>query len=254
MLRALLYSSAFSVLTAFPLMSGAALAEAPDIIKATLAEKNAATGEISTGEMRRILASRAALVIDTRSQAEFEAGHIPGSRHIEAAGDQFPIAVEKALGGDRSRLIVLYCNGPYCQASRRMGQQLVKAGFTNVKRYQLGLPVWRALGGPVQVDAGGVRRVLESDRSAVFVDVRQKEQHDKGTIASAISAPASDLASGQLKKIPLPEDDFNRRVIIFGDKSGDALAVATMMSKRPWHNVMFFAGRYAEIGSDGAFR
>ena len=40
--------------------------------------------------------------------------------------------------------VVLYCNGPFCQKSKRLAAELLEAGFTNVRRYQLGMPTWRA--------------------------------------------------------------------------------------------------------------
>ena len=42
---------------------------------------------------------------------------------------------------------MLYCNGPYCGKSKRLSADLAAAGYTNVRRYQLGIPIWRALGG-----------------------------------------------------------------------------------------------------------
>lgn len=222
-------------------------AAGPDILLATLAEKGAATPEVSTGEMREILANKSALVLDTRSRAEFDAGHLPGALHLDAQGAQYVEAVIKAAGGDKARALVLYCNGPYCQASRRLAEQLSKAGFANVRRYQLGMPVWRALGGPTQVEAAGVGRIFGKDRTAVFIDVRAEHEVRNGTLEGALNAPLGDVLSGKLAKVPLPEDDFNRRIVIFGASGDQALKLAQIFSTRPWHNVMFFAGGYAEL-------
>jgi len=224
-----------------------AQAAGSDILLATLAETDAATPEVSTAEMRAVLAEKSGLVLDARSRAEFDAGHIPGALHLDAPGDQYVAAVINAVGGDKARAIVLYCNGPYCQASRRFAEQLSKAGFTNVRRYQLGMPVWRALGGPTQVEAAGIKRIFGKDRTAVFVDVRAKHEAVNGTLEGALNAPLQDLISGKLAKIPLPEDDFNRRIVIFGASGDQALRLAQILSTRPWHNVMFFAGGYGEL-------
>ena len=80
---------------------------------------------------------------------------------------------------------MLYCNGPFCQASRRLGDQLAAAGFTNVRRYQLGIPVWRALGGPVQVELDGIARIFKRDMTAVYFDARPAAEFQKGTISGA---------------------------------------------------------------------
>jgi hypothetical protein len=42
------------------------------------------------------------------------------------------------------------------RSSQTTAEQLVAAGFTNVRRYQLGIPVWRALGGPTESAHGEV--------------------------------------------------------------------------------------------------
>src|SRR6266513_536330 len=82
------------------------------------------------------------------------------------------LAIIGMVSGDKSKALVLYCNGPFCQASKRVSEQLVAGGFTNVRRYQLGIPIWRALGGPTEigraswgksVDLGG-RRIIKKKK------------------------------------------------------------------------------------------
>ncbi len=163
--------SAFALL-ALVVNSGDGLAQSHDVNLATLAEANQKTAEVSTEELRRILADGSATVVDTRSREEFEAGHIPGARMLDAPASDHVNAVERMVRGDKSAALVLYCNGPYCQASRRLAEQLVGAGFTNVRRYQLGMPIWRALGGPTAIELGGFLRVYKVDLTAVIFDGR----------------------------------------------------------------------------------
>jgi rhodanese-related sulfurtransferase len=229
-----------------------ASAECGRIEQATLEEPNQKTPEVSTEEVRRVLADGSALVIDSRSGAEYAAGHIPGARN--ASGPQAVAAVTRLVGGDRSKALVLYCNGPFCQASRRLGEQLVAAGFTNVRRYQLGIPVWRALGGPTAIEAEGVLRVLGRDRTAVFLDARSPEEFAKGSLPGAHNVPADQIAAGALKKAALPEDDFNTRIVLFGRDAAQARALAEALSKRPWHNVSYLAGSFDELKAVQASR
>jgi rhodanese-related sulfurtransferase len=121
-------------------------------------------GEVSTEELRRILADGTAIVIDARPRAEFDAGHIPGARVVDEPSDDQIAAVERLTKGNKGAALVVYCNGPYCQASRRLADRLVAAGFTNVRRYQLGMPVWRALGGPTVIELNGIVRIFKADR------------------------------------------------------------------------------------------
>src|SRR5438874_2209939 len=90
----------------------------------------------------------------------------------DAPASAYAAAVERLVGGDKSKPLVLYCNGQFCQASRTLSDQLVAAGFTNVRRYQLGIPMWRALGGPVEIELEGILRVYKIDQTAIFLDAR----------------------------------------------------------------------------------
>jgi rhodanese-related sulfurtransferase len=228
---------------------GGALAQNLDINLATLAEANQKTAEVSTDQLRRILADGSAIVLDTRTREEFDAGHIPGARILGVPPGEQVRAVEKLVRGDKAAALVLYCNGPYCQASRRLAEQLVAAGFTNVRRYQLGIPVWRALGGPTAIELGGFLRVYQVDRTAVLFDVRSAGEFKSGTLAGALNVPADDVAAGRLKKLPLPEDDFNRRIVLFGKDGAQARGLAGFLRTRPWHNVSYLANTYGALAA-----
>lgn len=229
--------------------AGAAAAQGHDIHLATLAEPNQKTREVSTEQLRRILVDGSAIVLDTRTRLEFEAGHIPGARALAVPPDQQVSAVERLVRGDKAAALVLYCNGPYCQASRRLAERLVGAGFSNVQRYQLGIPVWRALGGPTAIELGGFLRVYNIDRTAVILDGRSSAEFAKGSIAGALNVPADDVAAGRFKKWPLPEDDFNRRIVLIGRDAAQARTLADVLRTRPWHNVSYLADTYGALAA-----
>jgi rhodanese-related sulfurtransferase len=229
--------------------AGHAHADSLNIYQATLAEADQKTQEVNTEQLRRILADGSAIVLDTRTRAEFEAGHIPGARNLDAPASAQVAAIERMVDGDKSKALVLYCNGPYCQASRRAAEQLVTTGFTNVRRYQLGIPIWRALGGPTEIELSGIARIFKADQTAVFLDGRSSDEFAKGSLAGAHSVPADELAAGKLAKIPLPEDDFNRRVVLFGRDPAQARKFAEVLSKRPWHNVAYFPGSFETLAA-----
>lgn len=240
------YLTALAIVSAF---APRADAEQFGITEATLAEANQKTSEVSTAELRRILGDKSAVVLDTRSREEFDAGHIPGARHVDAQPSEKIAAVTRLLNGDKAAALILYCNGPFCQASRRFADDLVAASFTNVRRYQLGIPVWRALGGPVEIEQEGIARIYGIDRTAVFIDVRGAGEFSKRTIPGARNLRSDSLEptikammSGQLKDAPLPLDDFNRRIVLVGADGPQARKMADAMSSRPWHNVAFYSG------------
>jgi rhodanese-related sulfurtransferase len=199
--------------------------------------------------MRRILADRTAVILDARKRPEYVAGHIPGAHDVDGPLDRVVAVVERLVNGDKRKPLVLYCNGPFCQASRRVSAVLVDAGFTNVRRYQLGMPIWRALGGPTEIELDGVRRIFNIDRTAVFFDARAPEEFARGSLPGAHNVPADQLASGALKRAPLPEDDFNTRIVLFGRDAAQARTLADAMSKTPWHNVMYFPGSFESLSA-----
>ena len=233
-----------------------AWAEGFSIYHATLMEPDAKTGEVSTEQLRRILGDGSAIIIDARPRAEFAAGHIPGARVIDAPPSEHIAAVEQIANGNKAAALVIYCNGPYCQASRRLADQLVAAGFTNVRRYQLGLPVWRALGGPIVIELDGILRIAKADQTAVFIDARSAEDYAKGSLPGArnlttesLDGTLKQMMSGTLANPPLPLDDFNRRIVLFGRDGAQVLGLVRALSKRPWHNVTYFAGSYSELAA-----
>jgi len=235
---------------------GLVSAQGLSIQEATLMESDAKTEEVSTEQLRRILTNKNAIVIDARPAVEFDAGHIPGARVLDTASGDEIAAVERLANGNKTTALVVYCNGPYCQASRRLAERLVTAGFTTVRRYQLGIPVWRALGGPTVIELNGIVRIFMADRTAVFIDARAVEDFARGSLPGArnlttesFDGTLKEMMSGKLTNPPLPLDDFNRRIVLFGRDGAQVMGLANALSKRPWHNVAYFPGSYDDLAA-----
>jgi rhodanese-related sulfurtransferase len=234
------------IITAAAPIAGAAIAQDANIYQATTGEKGQSTQEVSTERMRQILSEGGStVVLDTRPPAEFVNGHLPGANNLAGPPTEAIASVEKLTGGDKGKALVLYCNGPFCQASRRLSGQLVDAGFTNVRRYQLGMPIWRALGGPIEIELQGVVRVHKNDQTAVFLDARSPEDFAKQTLPRAQSLTPEQAAIVQ--GAPMPLDDFNTRIVLFGRDAAQARALANVLSKRPWQNVAYFPGTFEAL-------
>lgn len=219
-----------------------AIAQQPSIYQATLGETREKAGEINTEQMRKIVSDGSAIILDTRSHAEFINGHIPTAHNFVGSPAEIAAGVEKLAGGDKSKPLILYCNGPFCQASRRTSAQLIDAGFTNVRRYQLGMPVWRALGGPTQIELDGLVRIYKQDQTAVFLDAASAQDFSRRTLPRAANLPPEKAA--KVQGSPMPLDDFNTRIIAFGHAPSQARSLADALSKRPWHNVVFYEGSF----------
>lgn len=158
--------------------------------------------------------------------------------------------IGRIVQDNKSAPIVLYCNGPFCGKSKRLADELLAAGYSKVQRYQLGIPVWRALGGITEVEVEGVRYVVEQDRTAVLIDARNGEESTADPIPNARSLPLSGVKPGkdvgEVKKAKddgrLPMEDHNTRIIVFGRDGAQARGVAEAIAKEAFHNVSYFSG------------
>ncbi len=246
---------AFLALSCIPLPS---LAQpTPDIFQAVLPEPAPKTPEVSTAELRQILASKSAVLFDARPHMEYAVSHIPGAMNVSAkpgASKALYISdvaeIGRAVKGDKAAPMVIYCNGPFCGKAKRLARELSETGYSEVKRYQLGTPVWRALGGVMQIETEGVRHIQAKDQTAVFIDARDSARFQAGSLAGARNVPAGELRAGKDQGMikaakndgRLPMDDHNTRIVVFGEDGSQARAVAETLAKEAFHNVAFFDG------------
>ena len=238
------------------------LSAAADISTATLAEPGVKTPEVSTQELREILANRSATVLDSRPRAEYAVSHIPGALNVSAKPG-VPISsyvsdlaeIGRLVQNRKDTPLVLYCNGPFCGKSKRLAEELITAGYTSVRRYQLGIPVWRALGGVTVIESDALGRVFRDDHTAVFIDVRSPEEFAKGSVQGAKNIPRPLVLQGkdvgELKKAKddgrLPMSDHNARIIVFADSPEDARFVADQIAREAFHNVAYFPGAVRDL-------
>ena len=212
----------------------------------TLGEADQKTPEVTTEEVQRILASKSEPLLDVRSAQEYAIAHIPGSinlyeKEVERIAQAYP---------DKGTRMVLYCNGPFCGKSKRLSDQLFKLGYTNVRRYQLGLPVWRALGNTVQTDVEGFRYVFRGDRTAVYVDARNPSEFAKGSVPGAVNVQAGEAEKAN-EDGRLPYKDKGTRVIVFAGNADEARKVAEEIARKAYWNSSYFGGAFTELKGAG---
>lgn len=248
-----LHAKAKSMRIIFPLVillamvSTAVFAQTVNLLNdGIVSDSSMPTPEVSTNEIRAILAEESAWVFDARPPAEYAISHIPGALNVaqkpgtptsEYISDAAEI--ERIVGGDMSAPIILYCNGPFCGKTKRLAQDLLDAGFTNILRYQAGAPVWRALVGTMQIEASAVHKVWKNDRTSRIYDARSDAGRYR--IPRSIVLPVNEVTAAK-DDGRLPMEDHNTRIICFGETGSQAKALADEISKNAFHNVAFFDG------------
>src|SRR6267142_2491077 len=164
----------------------------PNIFQTSLLEPPQPGTEISTERLQQILASGSIPVFDVRFELEYAISHIPGAIDIPLVNNNLQAK------------FVLTCNGPFCGKSKRVAAALADAHYDSFDRYQLGLPVWRALGNTVQTDFDGFAYIFNRDRTAVFVDARTPQDFLADTVACAVNIqPGEATAANDDGRLPL---------------------------------------------------
>lgn len=229
-----------------------ALAAAQALLDAKADVEGQETSDLSTRQLLEALASGAVL-LDARPRKDYAISHIPGALNVAPKPGMPPhqyisdtAEIGRLLNGEKTRAIVLYCNGPTCGKSRRLAAKLLDEGYTNVRRYQLGAPGWRLIGGAAQTLPEALPH-LALDRTAVWIDARPPEAFAHGSLAGARNIPAVHLGSRRetgvmlnaKKDGRLPMEDHNARIIVFGSTAVDARAVAQAIFGETFHNVSF---------------
>lgn len=96
---------------------------------------------VDTAEAKRLF-DRGVTFIDVRSNADWQAGRIPASHHLELKSAYDEQALSQIV--NRSDPVVIYCNSTGCMRSSKACQKAVEWGFSKVYYYRLGYPDWKA--------------------------------------------------------------------------------------------------------------
>lgn len=99
---------------------------------------------LSPAELTRLLNHEDAILLDIRSKADFDNGHILNSRNMPAA--QIDQKLDK-LKSEADKPVILCCNGG--MDSQRVGRRLLMEGFARVYTLKGGMPAWKNDGLPL---------------------------------------------------------------------------------------------------------
>ena len=220
------------------------------VFEGTLGEQEASP-ELSTTEFKAALADSKTVVFDARPYTEFAVSHVPGAQSVAGKPGTTPAKYVADVNDvtnrvpDRATRVVLYCNGLNCGRSKRFASELAQAGYKTVRRYQLGIPMWRALGGVTQVEKEALLDLLARDKTAVLVDARERTEA-LPVIPRAKPIPFAETTAAK-DDGRLPMTDHNTRIFVVGANGSQARQVAEGIVKDAFHNVSFFAGGAADL-------
>lgn len=249
-------------IVAFLAMASTSPAISQTVFDAAVPEPNQKTADVSTNELRKIVTAGNAALLDARPPMEYAVSHIPGALNVAPQPGRpahlyiSDVAeVGRLLNGHKDRALILYCNGPFCGKSKRLAAELAEAGYTNVRRYQLGAPGWRTLAGSAMETKIEALKYIRSDPTAVWIDAREPTAFAKATLSGARNIPATGLKPGKDQGVVkeakddgrLPMEDHNTRIVVFGANGKDARAVADAIAGEAFHNVSFLAVPFDQV-------
>ncbi len=102
--------------------------------------------DISIKEVKALVKSKKAVIIDVNGSESYAKGHVPGALDF----DVVEASLSKVLPEDKNALIVAYCGGPRCRAYQAAANAAEKLGYKNVKHMSAGISGWTGAGESVE--------------------------------------------------------------------------------------------------------
>jgi rhodanese-related sulfurtransferase len=122
----------------------------PEFKPLTAAEASASTSfsEIRLEELKKALEKGEVILLDGRSEKDYENGHIPSAYSLSVTDfeKRFPQVASRFSKEDR---LVVYCGAGGCGLSRRLATLLHQRGYSRVRIYYGGYNDWFLASNPV---------------------------------------------------------------------------------------------------------
>jgi len=103
---------------------------------------------VSLEDFRKLHAAGQVFVVDVRSEAAFNSGHIPGAMSIPL--DDVERRVDEIRAKAKDRPIVTYCSCPAEHSAAEAGLRLSRQGLKNVSALAGGYTEWVFSGGSIE--------------------------------------------------------------------------------------------------------
>ncbi len=207
------------------------------------------------------------VIIDARPYSIYFASHIPNA--IQMDDLTFKQKYTGVIPANKGTEIITYCGGFGCHKSHSIAHDLVAEGYTNVKVFAGGLPLWNAAKLPTfgmsaadsdfNVAEGKVNRALTTDQfvekiatGATVLDVRGDSERAHGGIPNSIHIPDSDIhADSKAIADQLPADK-NTTIVIHCASGARAGGVVDKIADLGYNNA-YYLNHAIHVHEDGTF-
>jgi rhodanese-related sulfurtransferase len=174
-------------------------------------------------------------LFDARPVKTFGKAHIPGAKPAHPKDDNFL----SLLPANKNTLLVFYCGGSTCPFTAAAVDLAGKAGYTNIKGYQTGLPGWVKSKLPVYTEAGWLEKNL--NKQTVLLDVRDTAASSSSHIKGAVALPLANLQAMMqqfIKDQTVPElpgvSDMRATIVVYADSHTSEEALLAYKELRDW--------------------
>lgn len=184
--------------------------------------------------------STEAILIDARPEAKYLRGTIPSSLNI--TDSKFADNYNKIENLDKSKELIVFCEGYTCEKSPIVAKMLKDKGHKNVKIYSGGVPEWSTKN-YIEIGTAVMKSYLENN-SALLVDARPHVKFMRETILGSISV-VDTKADELMGRFPANK---NERIATFceGYSCEKSNILAAKLIENGYKNVYVYAGGIPE--------
>jgi glyoxylase-like metal-dependent hydrolase (beta-lactamase superfamily II)/rhodanese-related sulfurtransferase len=176
--------------------------------------------------------SAGAIVIDARTNEQFDEAHIPGALSVSAYDTGFGTKVAEVVPAD-SRLVVVAASDGYELEAARL---LASVGLAAESYLHGGMTAWRLEERPVEsiemIDPRGLESRMDAGEGLTVLDVRGPGEWADGHIPGSLHIPYQELAE---RIGELPSDQQLATICSGGKRSGLAASILQRAGRRAIH-------------------
>jgi rhodanese-related sulfurtransferase len=206
-------------------------------------------------------------LIDSRpKRKKYDKGHIPTA--ISIPDTKFD-KMTAELPQDKDKLLVFYCGGYKCKLSHKSAKKAIALGYTKVKVFAAGYPVWKTAYGDSaaatakpaatqlkngteegSIDTAMFTNIVRNQPDSIYlIDVRDADEFADGSFKTAINIPVDTLEE---KIKTLPADKPIVFVCGTGARSGESYYM--VQDLRPEMKSVYYLEGELTFSKDGSFK